>query len=288
MKQYSFLSETTVARRLVDTGKIVDPKIIRMFKRKGWIPTKKKELIGLSKGADNMFRKAGYKPVTKGNLVTNSGIIPKNTSSRDMDILLSLPAFAKTKLKAGDAFIPKSPYAYAGKKGILPTKHLFATDIKVTPAQAAIVKWHEAREAARGMKSIGKKYQKIVDKARIDNPLAVSFELQPKTGMHMPGVLGDERKLSQRLIKRHNIPNFQDNIASIEFESPKVKSDVLSRIADTYKDKPKAAKTFNMSLDGNFRRHDYERKIANMTPKQDYQFRKKILDDAIKSKTINI
>lgn len=211
----SVLLEVSRTRRAVDSGEITDPKLIRQFKRKGWIPTKKKETRGLRRAATNMAKKAGFKVVTRGNKVYDSA-----TFRQDHVRAVSGSHSAGRKFKAGTMYIPHDPSRYYGKWSI-------------DPLRSAVISWHEGREAARGSSKIGKTYTKDLAKTwkdvrkrlpdrNIGDLRAAESKLKDylsQYGTHMPGVMRDEAKLSNRLARRHGVNVQNDIVAGISRQS---------------------------------------------------------------------
>lgn len=222
MYQENPLLESTVARRLVDSGKITDPKTIRMMIRKGWIPTKKKTVRGLRRAATNMAKKHNYRVVTKGNGVIDSFTAFHSSKKMPKSVMkarLAAQGPVAAKLKVGDMFIPHDPsrYRYHSPIPDIPDA------LNITPMQSAVISWHEGREAARNASKVGQQYSDFVNKtlARSVSPRKLTKKMSALTpeqqmqfmdkmayagnamGGHYPGVMRDEFKLANMLKRRY-------------------------------------------------------------------------------------
>lgn len=201
-QDFSVLLEVSRTRRAVDSGEITDPKTIKMFKRRGWIPTKKKETSGLHKAARNMAKKYGYKVLTRDNDIESSLTTPIDNKGDALQWTNNGPLY----ISPGTMFIPSTKV----------TKKATGID----PLYSASVGWHEGREASRYRSKYAKKLSAVRRKVsnKLDNITDFAENVRAHNkydkfneifGHHNPGVLRDEAKLGKRLLRRHGVDIIQ-------------------------------------------------------------------------------
>jgi len=169
MYQLNPLLETTVARRLLDSGKLSTKDIMRL-RRAHMVPTKKQFIDGVNRGTDNMLRKMGAKV----------------TPIEDPLASHKLGGFKRPL----EVFIPD-----------VTNKVVHNDRARYSPAQIAIIRRHEAREAARTKSSYDSFMKRLSHKQHIDDNL----ELADHYFGHNTGVLSDEGKLLDQLQRRYGI-----------------------------------------------------------------------------------